>query len=100
MKALLDEDDDDDDDDDSDEVAFSINPNAPQGFQAAQPAEGVLDPIDGVSLDDYARVSAALGFQPDVSQHGPILAVFNLTTEKWAAVSAGWQARMQTNSDR
>lgn len=71
-----------------------------QAVQAmsAEPRPGNLEPIAGVDLERYARISkgiAAYGY--DAAQLPAVAATFGVDQASWAAAAAGWAARIQAD---
>ncbi|MCD5346209.1 hypothetical protein PX701_02985 [Agromyces sp. H3Y2-19a] len=71
-----------------------------QAVQAmtADPQPGNLDPIAGVDLDRYARISkgiAAYGY--DATKLPAVAAMFGVDEASWASAAAGWAARIQAD---
>lgn len=69
-----------------------------QAVQAmtAAPQPGNLDPIAGVDLDRYARISkgiAAYGY--DAAKLPAVAAMFGIDERSWEIAAAGWASRIQ-----
>jgi hypothetical protein len=64
----------------------------------AEPVPGNLDPIAGVDLERYARISkgiAAYGY--DAAKLPAVAASFGVDAASWDAAAAGWAARIQAD---
>ena len=69
------------------------------GTAGAEPGDHVWAPIDGVDLDEYARLCAGivrLGIQGDVNVAAWVEGR-GVRRGAWAAISAGWNERMQAD---
>ncbi|MGX5696849.1 hypothetical protein ACWKWP_11675 [Agromyces soli] len=71
-----------------------------QAVQAmtAEPQPGNLEPIAGVDLERYARISkgiAAFGY--DASRLPAVAATFGVDAASWDTAAAGWAARIQAD---
>ncbi|UOQ88236.1 hypothetical protein MUN74_13195 [Agromyces endophyticus] len=79
------------------QVRQQMDAQAVQAATAA-PLPGNLDPIAGVDLDRYARISkgiAAYGY--DAAKLPTVAAMFGVDASSWAIASAGWASRIQTD---
>lgn len=56
---------------------------------------GPLDPVEGVSLEEWAHMQAALAGGGDIDQ---LIAQARMDRPKWDRVSAVWMQRMQTDT--
>jgi hypothetical protein len=56
---------------------------------------GGLDPVEGVALEQWAHVQAALAGGGNIEQ---LIARFGMDRPKWDRVSAGWMQRMSTDT--
>ncbi|MGH2905479.1 MAG: hypothetical protein ACRDKI_01775 [Solirubrobacterales bacterium] len=64
--------------------------------QAATAAEGDFEPINGVSIEQYASVCKSLGpAAADPAKAHEAAAAAGISAEDWDAAAAGWAARMQ-----
>ncbi|GAA1941498.1 hypothetical protein [Agromyces allii] len=64
----------------------------------AEAAPGALEPIAGVDLERYARISkgiAAYGY--DAAMLPTVAAMFGVDGPSWDAAAAGWGARIQAD---
>lgn len=65
---------------------------------AAEPQPGNLEPIAGVDLLQYARISkgiAAYGY--DAAKLPFVAASFGVPADAWASAETGWAARIQSD---
>lgn len=75
-------------------AAAAANPTA-----AAAAAEGGVEPIAGVSLETYAKISKELANRGgDQSLAPTIAAEFGVDADSWEAAVAGWNQRMAQDS--
>jgi hypothetical protein len=76
-------------------AAQAAAPGAP-GSAAVDPL--MLEPIAGVNLEDYARISKAIGERKlDQAGTDSFIQLQGLTPEAWKAASDGWNARFKGN---
>lgn len=62
----------------------------------AQP--GNLEPIAGVDLERYARISKGIaGFGHDAAKLPAVAASFGIDPASWDAAATGWAARIQSD---
>ncbi|MFF2494367.1 hypothetical protein [Agromyces sp. NPDC058064] len=64
----------------------------------AETAPGALEPIAGVDLERYARISkgiAAYGY--DAAMLPTVAAMFGIDGPSWEAAAAGWGARIRAD---
>jgi hypothetical protein len=64
----------------------------------AAPSAAALEPIAGVDLDVYVRVSkgiAAYGY--DAAKLPLVASAYGVTAENWAIAQDGWAARIQSD---
>jgi hypothetical protein len=71
----------------------------PAGTAGVEPGDDVWAPIEGMTLDEYARLCAgivALGIRGEPNVHAWVEGR-GVRPGTWAAVTAGWNARMQSD---
>ncbi|MGQ0805415.1 MAG: hypothetical protein ACT4PI_16325 [Actinomycetota bacterium] len=71
----------------------------PTGTTGAGPGDDVWAPIEGVTLDEYARLCAgivALGIRGEPNVHAWVEGR-GVRPGTWDAVTAGWNARLQAD---
>ncbi len=71
-----------------------------QAVQAmsAEPQPGNLEPIAGVDLERYARISKGIAaYDYDAAQLPAVAATFGVDRASWDAAAAGWAARIQAD---
>lgn len=64
----------------------------------AEPQPGALEPIAGVDLEKYARISkgiAPYGYDP--AKLPIVAATFGVNAQNWETAQAGWAARIQAD---
>ncbi len=69
------------------------------GTAGVEPGDDVWAPIEGVTLDEYARLCAgivSLGIRGETNVHAWVEGR-GVRAGAWAAVTAGWNARMQAD---
>jgi len=64
----------------------------------AEPQPGNLEPIAGVDLEQYARVTKGIApYGYDESQLVAVAATLGIGPQAWAEAQAGWAARIQAD---
>jgi hypothetical protein len=72
-----------------------LAPDAPQGWH---PRMDPWAPINGISLERYAELSADVSDTQDPAKQAEIVAQKGVSGVDWEAAKAGWTARMQDMS--
>lgn len=83
--------------------AFTAAAAQARGSWTPQTDAGLLEPVHGVSLDQWARASAILAETPADASPAEIdaaLAPVGLTRERFADADAAWQERMRRDDSR
>jgi hypothetical protein len=65
------------------------------GAMTGQGGGGLLDPVEGVTLEQWAQMQAALAGGADIDQ---LIAQARMDRPKWDRVSAEWMQRMSTDT--
>jgi hypothetical protein len=65
---------------------------------AAAASGGILDPIEGVSLQVYAQIQQKAAASPPPEEFTQLLAQHQMDRVKWERVSKGWLDRMSTDT--
>ncbi|MGN6220442.1 MAG: hypothetical protein ACTHNQ_13150 [Microbacterium sp.] len=69
-----------------------------QQTAVAEPQPGALEPIAGVDLERYARISKGIAvYGYDASKLPFVAASFGVASDAWEAAQAGWAARIQAD---
>jgi hypothetical protein len=66
-----------------------------QRAQAMQAPGGALSPVEGVSVEQWAKIQAGIAGGGD---HNALLAQAGIDPATWERVSAEWMSRMQTDT--
>ena len=71
---------------------------APTAAAAVQLPAGVIEPIAGVDLELYVKISKGIaGYGYDAAMLPTVASSFGISPADWTTASAGWAQRIQAN---
>jgi hypothetical protein len=77
------------------DAAMAVQKEEMDGNIAAAKSGGLLDPIQGVTMEDWAGANAKIAAGTDLAQ---VLKVLGIEKPAWDTVSAEWMARMSQDT--
>jgi hypothetical protein len=71
---------------------------APVAAASVQPADAAIEPIAGVDLDLYVKISKGIaGYGYDAAMLPTVASSFGVSAANWTVASVGWAQRIQAN---